>query len=117
MIIVSWNCRGMGSPVKENASRDILANENLDLLMIQETKVNNQESENLDKMFRKYEGEAIQATGASGGICTIWRKERWELMGKKAGQHWILTDLRRINTEEKYRVINIYAPNHYKEKE
>ena len=26
-------------------------------------------------------------------------------------------DLRRINTEDKYRVINIYSPNHYKEKE
>ena len=45
MIIVSWNYRGMGSPVKENATRDILKNENPDILMIQETKVNNQESE------------------------------------------------------------------------
>jgi len=34
MIIVSWNCRGMGSTIKENAARDILINENPDILMI-----------------------------------------------------------------------------------
>jgi len=38
MIVVSWNCRGMGSIVKENATRDILIP---DILMIQETKTNN----------------------------------------------------------------------------
>jgi len=37
----------MGIPVKENATRDILTKENPDILMIQETKVNNQELENL----------------------------------------------------------------------
>ena len=61
MIIVSWNCRGMGSTIKENAARDILINEKPDILMIQETKSGNQETENLKKKIRKYEGEAMQA--------------------------------------------------------
>jgi len=34
MIVVSWNRRGMGSSVKENATRHILAKENPDILMI-----------------------------------------------------------------------------------
>ena len=39
----------MGSSVKENATRDILANENPDILMIQKTKTNSQETENINK--------------------------------------------------------------------
>jgi len=34
MIVVSWNCKGMGSSIKENATRDILAKENPAILMI-----------------------------------------------------------------------------------
>jgi len=43
-------------------------------------------------------------------------KRTWELIKYKKDQHWIQTDLMQISTKEKYSVINIYAPNHYKEK-
>jgi len=59
----------------------------------------------------------MQAIGASRGICTIWKKGISELIQKKTNQHWIITDLKKISTRERYRVINIYAPNHYKDKE
>lgn len=59
MIIVSWNCKGIGTTFKENATRDTLTKENPNILMIQETKANNQESENIKKKFRHYKGEAI----------------------------------------------------------
>lgn len=50
MIVVSWNCRGLGTTFKVNAVRDILAKEFPDIFMIQETKTNSQESE---KMIKK----------------------------------------------------------------
>jgi len=45
-------------------------------------------------------------------------KRKVGINGEKTGQDWILMDfnLSRINTEDKYMVINICAPNHYKEK-
>jgi len=52
-------CRGMGSIIKENARRVILAKEIPDILMIHETKTNNQETRNVKKKFRNYEGEVI----------------------------------------------------------
>jgi len=79
--------------------------------MIQGTKTNSQETKNIKKI-RNYEGEAIQAIGASGGICTIWKKGIWELILHKKYQHWIQTNLMQISTKEKYSVIHIYAPNH-----
>jgi len=66
MIVVSWNCRGLGTPFKANATRDILIKEVLDILMIQETKTSSQENRKLIQKLRNYEGIVLEATGASG---------------------------------------------------
>eukprot|EP00253_Pinus_taeda_P018092 PITA_18092 len=39
MKIVSWNCRGMGSRIKEEAIRSLIRTEAPDILLIQETKL------------------------------------------------------------------------------
>jgi len=45
MIVVSWNCHGLGTPFKINAARDIIEKENPNIFMIQETKTSSQEAE------------------------------------------------------------------------
>jgi len=67
--------------------------------------------------LKNYEEVALEATGASGGINTIWDKRKWELMTQKISRHWIRTELRNPNTKEQYSIINVYSPNHYREKE
>jgi len=47
----------MGSSIKENATRDILAKENPDILMIQERKTNSQETENIKKKSKIVKGK------------------------------------------------------------
>lgn len=39
MKIVSWNCRGMGSKIKEEAIKSLIRTEAPDILLIQETKL------------------------------------------------------------------------------
>jgi len=39
MKYVSWNCRGLGSKTKEEAIKDLVRMTNLDVLLIQETKM------------------------------------------------------------------------------
>lgn len=77
MITVSWNCPGVGTSYKANAARDIPMKEVSDIFMIQETKTNSQETGKMIQKLKNYEGillEATGATGASGGICTPWKK-------------------------------------------
>eukprot|EP00253_Pinus_taeda_P010030 PITA_10030 len=68
MKIVSWNCRGMGSRIKEEAIRSLIRIETPDILLIQETKLEDsiflQASK---KLWNKCEAKAISARGASGG--------------------------------------------------
>jgi len=39
MRIVSWNCKGLGNPSKAEAVKDLLKIESLEILFLQETKI------------------------------------------------------------------------------
>jgi len=107
----------MGHSSKLNAVKDILSTEKPNIFMIHETKINEYEMGKIIHKIRNYDGIALQETGASRRICTIWRKDiRW-LQHQQKYQHWIKTELRNKVNEEKICVFNIYAPNHYRERE
>jgi len=80
MNLVSWNYQRMGSPLKFNAIKDIIEMENPDILMVQETKLNEQDSGKIIQKIRNYEGSSLQESGALRGIYTLWRKGKWELV-------------------------------------
>jgi len=85
--------------------------------MIQETKVGKHENKKMIQKQKYYDGTTLEAIGASGGICTIWNKRKWDLVNQKISTYWIRTDLKNINTKEEYCIINIYSPNHYRDEE
>ena len=66
----------MGSSLKANAVRDLLKSEHPDFLLLQETKITEQEFQTSMKISRSYEGITLSAVGASGGIGTIWDKNK-----------------------------------------
>jgi len=116
MILVSWNCKGMGSPLKLKAIRDLLKQEQPDLLLIQETKTTVQDFQKQLQNPKDYTGISIGSEGASGGIGTIWNKNKWEIINSQLCNWWIRTDLKDKGTQEIYYIYNIYGPNHYRDK-
>eukprot|EP00253_Pinus_taeda_P008616 PITA_08616 len=83
MKVISWNCRGMGSKAKEEAIRSLVRTETPDLLLVQETKLEDivflQASK---KNWKKSEARAISARelGHQGNILSIQRllsSQRW----------------------------------------
>ena len=72
MQFVSWNCRGLGSKSKEEAIKDLVRMNSSEILLIQETKMEATESILVSKKFwKKGEGRAVSARGASGGLATF----------------------------------------------
>jgi len=71
----------------------------------------------LIQKLRNYDGTVLEGTGASEGICTIWEKIKWELINQKISKKWTRIYLRDINTKELYSLMNVYSPNHYREKD
>lgn len=106
----------MGSSLKTNAVRDLLKLEHLDFLLLQKTKINEQEFQNSVKRSRSYEGMALSASGASGGIGTIWDKNKWNLKDSRQNRWWLRTDVQNVSKTEEYTIYNVYAPPHFREK-
>ena len=110
MNLVSWNCRGMGSSLKLKAIKDLLNQEQPDILLIQETKITEQELQSSLKKSNIYEGTAVSAAGASGGLGTLWDKKKWKLKDYMQSRWWIRTDIQNIASTEEYTIYNVYAP-------
>ena len=68
MQYVSWNCRGLGSSLKEEAIRDLVRVMMPEVILIQETKLEEDALLRASNSFwKKGSGRAVSARGASGG--------------------------------------------------
>ncbi|XP_048498232.1 uncharacterized protein LOC125496733 [Beta vulgaris subsp. vulgaris] len=79
MHILSWNCRGLGSPEAVNALRRIVVNEDPQVVFLQETKLHQHELERV-KMKLKYSGLLVvgcegQGRKHRGGLALVWKRE------------------------------------------
>ena len=81
MLLVSWNCRGLGNPFKANAVNDLLRMDPSDILLLQETKVDEEVLLLLSKNKCKLNsGKAVSARGTCGGLATLWCEEKFHLI-------------------------------------
>ena len=94
MKLVSWNCRGLGSLNKVKAIKDLLKMELIDILLLQENKMEEEALLGLNKAnWKKQGGHAINAIGDSGGLATLWNKNDFTLLNSFSTQHWIFMEL------------------------
>ncbi len=117
MKIISWNCRGMESKAKEESFRILIITETLDILLIQETKLEDivflQTSK---KLWYKSEARAIFARGASGGISTLWNMSKFAVLFEARNTHWLLLKIQNLDTKEIFCLFNVYSPVNVGEK-
>jgi exonuclease III len=117
MKLTSWNCRGLGSRKKEEALRDLIKTTRTNILLIQETKMSQQDSlKVLNNVWRSSQGLADNARGASGGLCTMWNVSKLELIRSELCMHWIFTQLLHKESGQTVSLFNIYVPQHIDEK-
>ena len=117
MQLVSWNCRGLGNPFKADAVKDILRMVPSDILLLQETKVEEEVLLLLSKNKWKlnYRKEVI-ARGTCGGLATLWCEEKFHLKNSFATQHWIFTELLHSASKISISLFNLYVLVNYTEK-
>jgi ribonuclease HI/exonuclease III len=111
MIFVSWNCRGLGSKLKEEAVKDLVRMTSPDVLLIQESKMAEPETIRASKNFwKKGAGRAVSARGASGGLATFWNSSTLDLIEEHDTIHWLFTKLQHRESGLQVSLFNIYAP-------
>eukprot|EP00253_Pinus_taeda_P027391 PITA_27391 len=107
----------MGSKAKEEAMNSLIRLEAPDILLIQETKLEDsvflQASK---KIWKKDRAQATFARGASGGLGLLWNPNKFSLISESLNTHWILLKLQHLESKEIICLINVYAPNNAGEK-
>ena len=88
MNIVSWNCRGLGTPSKVEHVKDLLIMASLDVLLLQETKIEEETLFSLSKKnWKKNTGKDVSARGSFGGLATLWIEELFSMENSFKTQH------------------------------
>jgi len=112
MKIVSWNCRALGSKAKEEALNSVIRLEAPDILLIQETKLEDSAFLKASRKFWKKDGaHATSARGASGGLGSLWNPNKFSLISESLNTNWILLKLQHLESKEIISLVNVYAPN------
>jgi ribonuclease HI/exonuclease III len=101
----------MGSKKKEEALKDILKSSKASILLLQETKMSQQDVlRTLSTVWKGSQGVVGDARGASGGICTLWDASRIDMISSHICMHWIHTKVHHKSTGCQVSIFNIYAP-------
>eukprot|EP00253_Pinus_taeda_P030505 PITA_30505 len=109
--------RGLGNRNKAKAIKDLMKMEPIDVLMLQETKIEGETLLNSSTSKWKFDsGKVISARGSAGGIGTFWSKNLFTLGKTHKTQHWIYTKLWHTTGKVKLDLFNMYVSVHYEEK-
>ena len=88
MQIVSWNCRRLGNPIKAEAVKDLMRMVSSDILLLQETKIDEESLLLLSKSkWKMSAGKAVNARGTYGGLATLWSEANFQLKRWFVTQH------------------------------
>ena len=117
MNIVYWNCRGLGNSSKVEVVKDLLRMDSLNVLLLQETKIDEDTLLSLSKKkWNKNVGLVVSARGFAGGIATLWTENLFSLTNSHVMQHWIFSELRHIPSKTSLTLFNLYVPVNSQEK-
>eukprot|EP00253_Pinus_taeda_P003998 PITA_03998 len=111
MKYISWNCRGLGDRLKEEALKDIVRMYSPEILLIQETKLEDVLLLQASKaIWHKCQGIAVNDRGASRGIASFWDSSKYDLIHEECCPHWLLTKLVHKESGHQVSMFNLYAP-------
>ena len=117
MQVTSWNRRGLGNPIKSKAIKDLMKMASSEILLLQETKIEEEALLLLSKSnWNLNAGKAVSARGSSGGLATLWSEDKFQLNRWFATQHWIFTDLYHYSSKISLALFHLYVPINYSEK-
>jgi len=94
MKIVSLNIRGLGGSIKRKYMTDLISKEQVDIICLQETKCSEISKENgfLLWGYNDIGWIEVGASNNAGGIITMWRNSRFQLVNSFRGNHFSVVE-------------------------
>ena len=90
--LLTWNVRGANNLIKRNVIRNFIRSQRVDLVCLQETKLQNLSSADARSlgMGRLADWRAVEAEGSAGGVLVFWDTRKLELVEAELG-HFSVT--------------------------
>ena len=60
--------------------------------------------------WKKGQGKAVSARGASGGLATFWDNSKYDLEDEESSTHWLFTKLLHKYSGHTVSLFNVYVP-------
>jgi len=77
MIVLSWNCRGLGHPDAVPSLRDLIRHHKPDIIFLCETLCHANKIEEIRQSVGYEACFSVDREGRSGGLSLLWKKERF----------------------------------------
>lgn len=74
MKLLSWNCRGLGSPRAVRLFGDLLKSHNPDFVFLSETLVETKVIKEVVDKFGFFDFFAVDRVGRGGGLAVTWKR-------------------------------------------
>jgi hypothetical protein len=105
------------STLKEEAIKDLVRLVRPEVLLIQETKMEEEALLRASNAFwKKGPGREVSARGASGGLATFWDSAKLDLVEEEGTTHWLFTKLYHKDSRHLVSLFNLYVPILFNEK-
>ena len=90
--------------------QSLIRTETPNILLIQETKLEDSVFLQISKkLWFKSEARVVSTRGASGGIGTIWKDNKFTVISEASHTHWLLLKIQNLNTKETHYIFNVYS--------
>ncbi|XP_057418110.1 uncharacterized protein LOC130712288 [Lotus japonicus] len=118
MKIVSYNVRGLGSSAKRRIIRELLVKEQIDMMCVQETKLESVDVGDCTQMWRdsELEWKALPVVNKGGGLLCIWKRDTFHLLECVLGHGFIGLVGTWGDMSETSAIVNIYSSCRLEEK-
>lgn len=111
MKVMSFNCRGLGSPHKKSSLKHLVLRAKPEVIFLQETMGTSEVIKGvLQSLFPGWEFFVLDAKGRSGGVVTKWRVASCRLVNSWDSESYLGMDLFFQELNSEFCLLNVYGP-------
>ena len=110
--LFSWNVRGANNPYKRNVIRNFIRSQRVDLVCLQETKIQEMSSA-CARSFgvgRFSEWKVVEAEGTAGGIIVFWDKRKLDFVEVETGLFSVTCMFKNVEDGFQWAFTGVYGP-------
>ena len=110
--LLSWNVRGANNPNKRNIIRNFIRSQRVDLVCLQETKIQELSSVVARSLGvgRMAEWRTVEAEGTTGGILVFWNTRKLDLVESEIGHFSVTCKFKNVEDGFLWAFTGVYGP-------